>query len=693
MRILFYELGKIFGNVKLLLLLLGVALFNVAFLVYEQYNSEYSPSAYNAIWEDLEQLSPEEQRTMLQNKLDKINDAMFFDEAGESESNYTGNLFGELTLTEYVKGEVDSCLSYSDYLASIKENAENLIALPFFAEKKSFDYKNIMKTCEDFSHLEGKALTPQPAKAVLTAVGFGVTDIFALLIILLFNIILISREKELEQINLFRSTENGGLRLALAKLVTIFVGDIASIILLYGGSLAAGQAIYGFGDLSRNIQTVYGFFGCNLDISVGEFLVYFVLLKLLVCLAFSALCFFLSSLTLGSILNIAATAVFAAIEAVLYFLIEPSSIFALFRQINIIGAADSGRLLGNYLNVNIFGCPVSALPLSAGVAALCTVIFSVFGAAFFCKLRQTSRFKISFSLPLGKHTGLFRHELHKSFIGGKAALLLIAAALFILFTDDPVQVSYLDISDIIYVKYVNQLKGEITEEKLDFISTELEAAYSDLSESSAYRIEALNRLQAHALYLMENGGLLFNEKGYEMLTGCGAAKQNDRFTACAMAVLMTVIAGYIYCEEYKTGTFRLLRAAPNGHGRAFLCKLSVAALAALGLILIFNGSRFYNVLSAYGTEFIDAPVNSMESLEAFGKMPIGGYLALLEAGRFFALVAQSALIFLASRKIQSYSLTVVGGIAAFAAPPVIAAAGVEVMDRFLLNALLTGNVF
>ncbi|MDE7280964.1 MAG: hypothetical protein K2N36_04410, partial [Ruminiclostridium sp.] len=347
----------------------------------------------------------------------------------------------------------------------------------------------------------------------------------------------------------------------------------------------------------------------------------------------------------------------------------------MFGQINIIGAADSGRLLGKYLNVNIFGSPVAALPLSAGTAALCTVIFSVLGTVFFCKLRQKARFKISFLLPFGKHTGLFRHELHKSFIGGKAALLLIAAAVFILFTNDPVKVSYNDIPDIIYVRYVDQLKGEITEEKLDFINTELEAAYIDPSENSEYRTEALNRLQKHALYLMENGGLLFNEKGYEMLTGYGRSKQNDRFTACAMAVLMTIIAGYIYCEEYKTGAFRLLKAAPNGYGRAFVCKLSAAALAALGLILIFNGSRFYNVLSAYGTEFINAPINSMERLSAFGNMPIWCYLVLLEIGRFFALAAQSALIFLASKKIQSYSLTVIAGTAVFAVPPVIAATG------------------
>ncbi len=692
MKIFFYELGKIFGNVKVLAFILGVTLMNITFLIYNEYHGEISPAAYNAVWQDLCAMEDSEKSDFLEEKLQSLRDYDFFEEA-ELVLDYEDNSYGEYNLISYVKNEVDSCLSYGDYLNSVNESAKTLIEIPIFADKDSFDYKNIMKTREDFQHLEGKVLSLQSSKGILTAVNFGFTDIFALVLIILFNVVLISREKELEQINLFRTSEKGGMSLALSKLAAVFAADIAAVIFLYGGSAAAGYFLYGFGDLNRDIQSVYGFFDCSLDMTAGEFLIYFFLIKILVCLAFSALCFFLSAITHGSILNIVFTAIITAAEGALYFFIQPSSIFAPLRQLNIFAAADSGRVLGKYLNINIFGTPFFALPVSIAIAAAITVVFSVLGVFFFCGLRQSPRQKISLSLPFGKHTSLFLHELNKTFIGGKALPITVMLVLFVIFTYVPKRISYNSTSDFIYTKYVSSLQGEVTEEKLEYIDEELENAYFNFNETSGDRIEALERLKSHALYLWEKGGLLFNEKGFDMLTGGGESKQNDRFTACAMAVIITVIAGFIYCEEYKTGAFRLLRASEKGRGKTFLFKLLTASIAAFIVLLIFNGTNIYNVLSAYGTEFIFAPALSIERLEFAGKIQIFWYLVLMELGRLIALVLQSSMIFFMSSRLKSYSLTAVGGIVIFGVPPIIAAAGFTYMDYFLLNPMLIGNVF
>lgn len=692
MKIFLYELGKIFGNVKILIFLIAVAAINIVFLVYNEYNGNFSPMEYNALWKDLSTMTQSEKGEFLQEKYDALNSSLFdLDETQELSFDYTGQWYREEALIYYVKGEVDSCLTYGDYLNSIDENADILAEMPIFADEGSFDYKNIMKTKDDFRHLERKALDPQQSKGILTAVQFGFTDFSVFILILLFSVILISREKELEQINLFRTSENGGIVLAVSKLSAVFFSDIITVILLYGGSMLTGYLLYGFGDLNRDIQSVYGFSGSSLDITAGQFLVYFLLLKTLVCLAFSALSFFLSSLISGSVFNIAAMIAITAIEGALYFFIEPSSIFALFRQINIIASADCGNLLGKYLNINLFGIPVFSLPISIAVAITSAVVFSVFGVIVFCERRQTAKHRISITLPLGKHTRLFLHEMHKTFVEGKALLLIVGLIVFTVLTYNPVKVSYGGISDYIYIKYVNQLQGEITTEKLEFIESELEKAYMDYSEIRSYRIDALEKLKSHALYLQEKGGLLFNDKGYDMLTG--GNKQSDRYTACLMAVFITIIAGYIYSEEYKTGAFRILKASPQGRGKTFFCKLLSVSIAGFFLILILTGTEFYNTLSAYGTDYIFAPAHSMEKLEAAGAIPIFWYLVFLELGRFVALVLQSAIIFFISSKLKSYSLTVIGGVTVFAVPPIIAAIGFNFMDYFLLNPLLIGNTF
>ncbi|MCM1061863.1 MAG: hypothetical protein NC452_16460 [Eubacterium sp.] len=692
MRIFFYETRKLFCNVRILIFLLATAIINIIFLLYNEYNGDFSPSQYKAVWQDLSTMTQSEKSTFLQEKSQAFIDGYFdIDKAQELSFDYTGNWVGEESLINYVRDEVNSSLTYGDYLTSVEENAEILASMPIFADKNSFDYRNIMKTRDDFRKLERKAFDPQPSKGILTAVRFGFTDLLALILMLLFSVVLISREKELDQVNLFRTSEKGGVVLALSKLSAIFFADIFAVILLYGGSMLTGLTIYGFGDLNLDVQSVYGYFGSSLNITVGQFLICFLLLKLLVCLAFSALSFFLSSLVSGSVFNIAATLVITAIEGALYFFIQPSSIFAPLRQINIFASADSGNLLGKYLNINLFGTPIFSLPMSIAVAVFAVVFFSFSGVMSFCGRRQKAKLRVSLSLPFGKHTSLICHEMQKTFIGGKALLLLAALAFFTAYTYKPVKISYGDISDYIYFKYTNSLQGEITEEKLRFIESELDNAYDDNSEGSRYKIEALERLKAHSLYLLEKDGLLFNDKGYDLLTG--GNKQNDRFTACFMAVFMTIIAGSIYSEEYKTGLFRLLKAAPLGKGKTLLCKLVSASLAGFFLLLIINGTEIYNILTAYGTDFIFAPVHSMEKLEAAGEIPIFWYLMLLELGRFMALVLQSLLIFLLSLKAKSYSFTVIGGVTVFAIPPIIAAMGFVFMDYFLLNPLLIGNVF
>lgn len=692
MKIFFYELSKIFGNLKLLAFIIAAIVINIAFLVYNEYNGDFSPSEYNAIWEDLNEMSQSEKGEFIQEKSDTMNELLFdYDGVMEVSFDYTGQWYREEALINYVKGEVDQCLTYGDYLNSVDESADIMVEMPIFSDKGSFDYKNIMKTKDDFGRLERRALDPQPSKGILTAVRFAFTDILAFILILFFLVVLISREKELEQIELFRTSEKGGMALACSKLSAVFFSDIIAVFTLYGGSMLGGYFLYGFGDLNRDIQSVYGFFGSNLDITAGQFLVYFMLLKILTCFAFSALGFFLFSLMSGSIFNIAAMVVITATEGALYFFIEPSSIFALFRQINIFSTADCGNLLGKYLNINLFGVPIFSLPVSIAVAAVSTVGFSVLGAAIFCVRRQAAKRRLKVSVPFGKHTRLLPHELYKTFIGGKALIIIGGLLILTILTYNPVKTSYGGISDYIYISYVDQLQGEATEGKLEFIESELREAYKDTTESGRYRTEALERLKAHALYLREKNGLLFNDKGYDLLTG--GNKQSDRYSACFMAVLITIIAGYIYSEEYKTGAFRILRAAQNGRSKTFLYKLLSAALASFFIMAIINGTELYNTLSAYGTKYIFAPAHSMEKLEAVGAMPIFWYLVLLELGRFAALVLQSAVIFFISSKVKSYSLTVIGGIAAFAVPAIIAAAGFGFMDYFLLNPLLIGNVF
>ena len=103
-----------------------------------------------------------------------------------------------------------------------------MTGISLFADPDSFSYKNIARTPGDFAHLKGSALTAAPSKGVSMATGFLATDLIAILMIMTVVVTIVTREKELDQITLARTTFKGRMPLGIAKLFTLFCGGDGS---------------------------------------------------------------------------------------------------------------------------------------------------------------------------------------------------------------------------------------------------------------------------------------------------------------------------------------------------------------------------------------------------------------------------------------------------------------------------------
>ncbi|WP_278339622.1 hypothetical protein, partial [Ruminococcus bicirculans (ex Wegman et al. 2014)] len=90
------------------------------------------------------------------------------------------------------------------------------------ADPDSFSYKNIAQTPADFAYLKGSKLTAAPSKGISMATGFLATDLIAMLMIMTVVMTIVTREKELDQITLARTTFKGRMPLGIAKLFTCF---------------------------------------------------------------------------------------------------------------------------------------------------------------------------------------------------------------------------------------------------------------------------------------------------------------------------------------------------------------------------------------------------------------------------------------------------------------------------------------
>jgi hypothetical protein len=688
MRLFLSELRKLLGNAKTLFLIGTAVLINLVFLIIPEFN-EFTPASYNLIWDKLGELEPSARANFIAERIADYDDDRWFTDGGETE--FASDFFEEQELLRYVQKEISQADSYPDYLKNVDASAENMKVMSFFSDKNSFNYRNIIKTQKEFSALDPKNVVSDKSKGVLMPTKFGVSDILMILLTLFFAVKLLISEREKGYMPLIRATANGRGKLGGAKLFALVISEISAALLLYGSGIAAGATLYGFGDLSRGIQSVYGFFSCGATISVGLFLAKFMLIKLLFCVTFAAAVFLFSALPLESAAEFVLILGFTACETFLYYLIPSTSVFAPLRQINLTAAADSTELAGKYLNVNFFGFPVKGALLTCCASAVFAIICGAVGIRTFSGRMSQKRRSVKNGLLHGASTSLFAQELYKSFIGGKAICILSAAVIFAISLQKPVKPYYGSLSDYLYYSYVSEIQGEYTEEKSQYIQSELESAYLDFSEQGFMKVEALTKLSQHAEYLKENGGFFLNDMGYRMLTGSDSVRIYDRLAAAVKAFVLILIAAYSYTSEHRFGAIMLLHSSVNGKVRTFFLKLLTMTICSFLILAIFDGLRIYNILNAWGAELFTAPALSMEHLSGVS-MPTILYVILTEAGRLAGMTLTAAAVFFISSRVGNYSSAVIFSAVLLVVPLVLSVIGFGFMDYFLFNSLLIGNL-
>ena len=705
-----------------------------------QKNDMYTTAQYKAAYADLEGLSAEqayEQVVLQSRKLELIDRLSFGEDISEtlkeypeidgeqlmkeyknkSYLKYTNDSFSERQLLKDVLAEVESCAKYEDYLTGIDETARKMTGISLFADPDSFSYKNIAKTPEDFAHLKGSELEIAPSKGVEMATGFLATDLIGLIMIMTVVVTIVTREKELNQIALSRTTFKGRASLGIAKLFTCFTAAFIAEILLYAVNFAVSYFTYGFGDLSRQIQSVYDFNGSNLKISVLEYFILFLIAKLAVYCVFAGLIYLVTVISNTAVKVYGILVVTIASEAVLYYTIPSASYLCPLKYVNILAYANTKDLFSSYLNLNLFGKPVNYMAVFSISIAVMLVAFSVIAVLIFSKQRvlksRTKKFSLAkFSIFKGRTTNLFLQECYKIFIGGKALLILIvfAAATFLAY--EPIRESFSSADEVYYKQYMLKYEGGYTADKQKMIDEE-ERKFTEAQTNMAEELAntdgdgifimmkyqeilapqfAFEQVKTHADYLKSTGnGEFVYDSGYKLLTGDESAGNKDLtlgLTAMAMVICCLV---YVYSAEYQTGANVLLKTSARGRGETFIIKFAIGMIIVTVIYVLTYAPYFYNVLNAYGTRGIDAPICSLETF-ADRDMSIKGYLILISIGRYIALVCAMLIIYFLSVRLKSVISTFLAGTAVLVLPILLSLLGIGLFDYVLLNPFLIGNL-
>ena len=673
MSLFFAELRKVWGGRVFPILLAILASANLLLLWMGTRPTATQPpaSAYRAVGAELNGKSMEEKGTYLREKCEEIeslvkigqyyrelaygdyaltqfrqeNAAMF--DAYEQEYKdksytlFTDNLNTEYRLFSQLQNEYDTVAGYGDFLQGVQAKATQLSGISIFQnDRTGYDLKNIELTAQVYAGLTETPIDYFPQKGLYTAISYAFTDLILLASMLLLALILVRQERDSGLLSLVRSLPGGRLKTALAKLAAFAASLLVVLTVLYGVNLAYCSASFGLGSLNRTIQSVPALMRCTMQITVGQYLLRFLLAKwagafvmglwvmLAALVAKRAAAGWVGALALP----LAMYGIRAAIPA--------TSHWNVIKYANMVSLLQTNELLGNYRNLFWFGSPVS-LPLVEWLTA--AVLGGSLFAAFctvFAKAQLLPTAKRSLTLPFShttRATSVPREEGRKLLLMNGAAVFLVAFLAFGIYQGITSE-SYLDADEIYYAYYMKHISGPWRTESYNWLIEQgkefapmLEVQRRVIGgELSSDALLAYNSLQQKytvyqqivqfniQYYLKQNpGAWLVYETGYRKLFGfTGTADVQDTLLAGLLCALC--FCG-LFAMERKGGMDEILAATPLGRKYTAKAKLRQSTLVAAGIAFGTVLPHLWQILRDYGLPALLAPAMSISELQAVPK--------------------------------------------------------------------------
>lgn len=632
-------------------------------------------------------------------------------------------LLRDLFLYEELYTQLIPLTNYKDYINSMQNRADEMLSVSIFNEKGAFSYRNIIKTPKDFEHLKNITLKVGLDKGIVSATQFSVTDILVVIVIFLLCIYLFLQEKESGLLKLIRTNKKGRVDVAVAKLIALISLTIVLAVVFYGSIIIIANYLYGFGDLSRYIQSMTAFRHSNVLLTVGEYLSLFLVGKVTVCVL-SALIFSVFFVLINN-----AGKIYLCITALLgysyisYVFVHPLSHLNLAKYINIIYFFNTYSLLGQYKNINFFGYPVHNLWLVMACISVLFIILPVLSVTIYVKnnssVLKTVSFGIWSKLKLkvikpGRSIQLINHEFFKVLFTGKVYIIILLA-LLIGYNNTYLKELRFNQEDAFYNSYLNVLSGELNEEKVNFIvneknrfaylPTEFANIRKDYSEGKitlheynekkaeveafAQKEEAFQKVLTQYEYLLkvkESKGL---EVGFVNRISSDYLFNNhsrDIINGMIYIILLILSICVIFTNDYKNGMISILRCTKNGRFKLFACKQIVAYIIAFILMVIIYTPQYVNLIKNYNVENWGVPIQSIMIFQNVDiPVSVFGFIILCNVLQLLgALILANCILFL-SVVTKKHSLSIMVASMFFVCPILIQSAGINFLRRYSFN--------
>ena len=377
------------------------------------------------------------------------------------------------------------CKSHSSFIQGVDEmeqRAAQQAYFSIFSEEGAFAKANTEKTLADFQIMKGRIVTIGNNAAVTTATTFNITDYFVFAIIFAVCILLFTTERDKNLYCLIRSTKRGRFPLIAAKLSTFGIVTVFVSIVYYLSTIAAAVYYTGLGDVSRTLQSVPLFHNCNLDLTIQEYLILWVLSKTAAMLAAAMLFAMIFTIIKSTPTVTLVCALLFGSEFIMCTAIGRNSWINYLKYINIFCLVNGNNVFGDYLNLNIFTVPVNMMTVYDVIIPLMFVTSTVITSIMFVKSSQFAKAAIWDNLldklrtKFGGNRGsvfVFSGESYKHYKGSLVWLVILLLA-YNAYTSLNADLTfyYTDPADMLYSDYMKTLEGDLTPEKEQLISDE-----------------------------------------------------------------------------------------------------------------------------------------------------------------------------------------------------------------------------
>ncbi len=680
MRIFGAELRKLFTSPIFIFVTAAAIILNI-YLCFSDKPVNISDEEYKSFYGELKGLTENEKTEYIENSLKEL---------------YSLEITYENVMKrEFYRSELEQAKlvrDYKDFLSGIDEAAKNMTSVSIFGDKNSFTYRNISKTPAAYDWVRAVEPEYSPSQGVLMAIDNNSTDILLIFVVLTAAAVLFIKEREASVIALLKPLKYGRKRLAAVKSAVLLLVCLAFGIIILGSSLVIGEMRFGLGDLSRPIQSVEGFLGCNLPITAGQAMVLIFLFKaaavFLAGLIFECFCTILYSL-----FAYIGAGVIAAVEIFLYSTVESTSWLSSLGKINIAAFLQSGSIFKTYLNINLFGYPCNIITVT--VISLTVGIAIAFGAKLLLFSRISVKdYKAVQLLPSIRYIPKkpFSYGLYKAFIThrGLAVILIIAAVQ--IYSASNYQIAY-DVDDLWYHSYCDTLSKMTEEQGERYIETEnkrFEELYNSIGNAADYSAsqKIYEELQAEQGFIKaaeqqryinsldSKNKSMFYQTGWRRLFGADGYREDMILALFAAFGINFVISPLISYDNRRKLGFLLYT---NNYGRKKYFRQNYALTAIISFLIssVINIPHFIGILSLYKTDGAEFSIRCIKEFEGFFDISITAYIVLLFLLRtVFLILCAVTVLYISSRCSSTYTALLIS-LAIFALPVMLYLAGAE----------------